>query len=132
VAEAATHDLVAAVGVAGADGASPPARGVAAVEPLELAAPVLAGAPLVRAVAVAGPPYLAAPVVGAPPLVRTPAAAGRRSDRAGVPPNAGATRHALEAAVSSWRPTRSALGVVISSGGVAPDDLEDVMAPASE
>jgi len=75
---------------------------------------------------------LAAPVVGAPPPARTPAAAGRRSDRAGVPPDAGAARPALEAAVSSWRATRSALGDVISSGGVAPVDREDVMAAASE
>jgi len=104
---------------------------VAEVEPLDLAASVLAGAPLVRAFAVAGPPDLAAPVVGASPPVGTQAPAGRRSEPAGVLPDAGAARSALEAAVSSWRTTRSALRVVTSSGGVAPVDNEDVMASAS-
>ena len=97
-----------------------------------MAAPVLAGAPLVRAVAAAWPPDLAAPVVGASPPARTPAAAGRRSVRAGVPPDTGAARPTLEAVVSSWRPTRSALGDVISSVGATPIDREDVMATASE
>jgi len=105
---------------------------VATVEHLALAALILAGAPLVRAVAVSGPSDLAAPLVGASPPVRTPAATGRRSDRAGVPPDAGAACPALEAAVSSWRTTRSALGDVISSVGVAFVDREDVMAAASE
>jgi len=105
---------------------------VAAVEPLALGAPTLAGAPLVRAVAVAWPPDLDAPVVGASPPARTPAAAGRRSERAGVPPDAGAARPALEATVSSWRTTRSALGDVISSVGATPVDHEDIMATASE
>jgi len=132
VAEAAPLDLEAPVGVPGADAAAPPARGVATVEPLALAAPILAGAPLVRAVAVAGPPDLAAPVVGASPPARAPAAAGRRSDRAGAPLDAGAARPALKAAVSSWRTTRSARGEVISSVRVAPVDREDVMAAASE
>jgi len=105
---------------------------MAAVEPLALAAPILAGAPPLRAVAVVGPPDLAAPVVGASPPARTPAAAGRRSDRTGVPPDAGAARPALEAAVSSSRPKRSELGDVISSVGVGPVDREDAMAAASE
>jgi len=116
--------------VTGADAAAPCARGVTAVDPLELAAPVLADTPLVLAVAVAGPPDLAAPVVGAPPPVRTLAAARRRSDRDGVPPAAEPARPALEAAVFSWRTTRSARGVVISSVGVAPVDRGDVIAPA--
>ena len=124
--------MVAPFGVPCADVAAPPARGVAAVEPFALAAPILAGAPLVRAVAVAGPPDLAAPVVGASPPAQPPAAAGRRSDQAGVPPDAGAACPALEAAVSSCRTTRSALGDVISSVGVALVDREDVMAAASE
>jgi len=110
--------LVAPVGVVGANAAAPPARGVAAVEPLYLAALVLAGAPLVRTVAAAGLPDLTAPVVGVPPPVRTPAAAGRRSDLAGVPPDADATRPAL--------------GAAVSSGGVAPVDHEDDMVAASD
>jgi len=122
---------VAPVGAAGADATAPPARGVAAVEPLPLEAPVLAGAPLVRTVAAAWPNDLAAPVVGASPA-RTPAAAGRRCDRAGVPFDAGAARPALQAALSSERPTRSALEVVISSVGATPVDREDVMTTASE
>ena len=122
---------MAPVSVTGADAACPPSRGVAAVELLYLAAPVLAGPPLVRTVAAAGQPDLAAPVVGAPPPVQTPAAAGRRSDLAGVPPEAGATRHALWAAVSC-RATRPAPGAVIPSSGVAPVDLEADMATASE
>ena len=48
------------VGVPGVVAAATPARGVAVVEPRDLAAPTLAGAPLVRAVAVAGPPDLVA------------------------------------------------------------------------
>jgi len=105
---------------------------VAAVEHRALAAPVLAGAPLVRAVAAAWQPDLAVPVVGASPPARTPAAAGRRFDRAGVPPDAGAARPAPEAAVSSWRSTRSALGVLISSVCATPVDREDVMTATSE
>jgi len=103
---------------------------VAAVEPSDLAAPTLAGAPPVRADAEAGPPDFAAPLVGASPPARTPAAAGRQSDRTGVPADAGAARPALQAAVPSWRLTRSALGVVISSVGATPVDREDVMAAA--
>jgi len=132
VADAAPLDLVAPFGVPCAGAAAPPARGVAAVEPSALAAPTLAGAPPVRADAVAAPPDLAAPVVGASPPARTPAAAGRRSVRTGVPPAAGAARPALEVAVSSSRPTRSALGDVISSVGVVPVDREDAIAAASE
>jgi len=110
VAEAAPLDLVAPFGVPCAGAAAPPARGVAAVEPLTLAAPSLADAPPVRADAVAAPPALAAPVAGASPPARTPAAAGRRSVRTGLPPDAGAARPALEAAVASSRSTRTALG----------------------
>jgi len=132
VTDAAPLDLVARVGVSGADAAPPPVRGVAAVEPLALASPVLAGAPLVRAVAAAWPPDLAAPVVGASPPARTTAAADRRSDRAGIPPDAGAARPAHEAAVFSWRPTRSALWDDVSSVGATPVDCEDFMAAASE
>jgi len=132
VADAAPLDLVAPFGVTCAGAAASPARGVAAVEPLALAAPTLAGAPPVRADAIAGPPVFSAPVVGASPPARTPAAAGRRSDRTGVPPDAGAARPALEAAVASSRATRSALGDVISSVGVVPVDREDAMAAASE
>jgi len=131
VADAAPLDFVAPFGVRCAGAAAPPARGVAAVEPLALAAPTLADAPPVRADAVAGPPDLAAPVVGALRWARTPAAAGRRSDRIGVRPDAGAARPALEAAVSSSRLSRSAFGVVISSIGVVPVDREDAMAAAS-
>jgi len=132
VPEAAPLDLVAPLGVPCAGAAAPPARGVAAVEPLTLAAPSLAGAPPVRAAAVAAPPDLAAPVADASPPTRTPAAVGRRSGRTGVPPNGGAARPALEAAVASSRPTRSVLGDVISSVGVVPVDREDAMAAASE
>jgi len=96
-----------------------------------LEAAVLAGALLFRTVAAAWPTDLAANVVGASPA-RTPAAARRRSDRAGVPNDAGAARPAREAAVSSGRSTRSALGVVISSDGATPGDREDGMAAASE
>jgi len=103
---------------------------VAAVEPLTLAAPSLAGAPPVGAAAVAAPPDLAAPVAGASPPTRTPAAAGRRSVRTGVPPDGGTARPALEAAVASSRQTRSALGDVISSVSVVPVDREDAMASA--
>jgi len=132
VADAAPLDLVARFGVTCAGAAAPTARGVAAVEPFAMAAPTLAGSPPVHADAVAGPPDLAAPVVGASPPARTPAAAGRRSDRNGVSPDDGAARPALEAAVSSSRPTRSALGDVISSVGVVPVDREDAMAAMSE
>ena len=132
VAEAASLDFVAPFGVPGAGEAAPPARGVAAVEPLTLAAPSLAGAPPVRAAAVAAPPDLAAPVAGASPPTRTPAAAGRWSVRTGVPPDGGTARTALEAVFASSRPTRSALGDVISSVGVVPVDREDAMATASE
>jgi len=132
VAEAALLALVAPFGVPCAGAAAPSARGVAAVEPLTLAAPSLAGAPPVRADAVAAPPDLDAPVAGASTPARTPTAAGRRSVRTGVPPDAGVARPALEAAVSSSRSTRSALGDVISSVGVVPVDREDAMAAASE
>jgi len=118
--------------VTSAGAAAPPARGVAAVEPLALAAPTLAGASPVRADAVAGPPNLAAPVVGASQRAQTPAAAGRRSDWTGVPPDAGAARPALQAAVAPPRPTSSALGDVISSVGGVPVDREDAMAAAFE
>jgi len=113
-------------------GCRPASPGGAAVEPLTLAAPSLAGAPPVRADAVAAPPDLAAPVAGASPPARTPAAAGRRSVRTGVPPDAGAARPALKAAVSSSRPTRSAFWDVISSVSVVPVDREEAMAAASE
>jgi len=132
VAEAAPLDLVAPFDGPGVAEAAPPAPGVAAVERMTFAAPSLAGAPLVRAVAVAAPPDFAAPVAGASPPTRTPAAAGRRSVRTGVPPDGGTARPALEAAVASSRPTRSALGDVISPVGVVPVDREDAMAAASE
>ena len=45
---------MAPAGVAGADAAGPPARGVAAVDPLALGAPVLPGAPPTRGVLAAG------------------------------------------------------------------------------
>jgi len=108
---------VAPAGVAGADAAAPPVRGVAAVELLALGAPVLAGASLVRVVAAAGLPDLAVPGAGASPPARTPAAAGRRSDRTGVPRDAGAARPAL--------------GVAISSFGATSVDREDAMAAAA-
>ena len=76
--------------------------------------------------------FTVVPGVGAPPPMRTPAAAGRRSERAGVSPDGAAVRPALEASVSSWFPTRSALGFVISSGGVAPVDRGDAMSTACE
>jgi len=132
VADAAPLDLVAPFGVPCAGAAAPPARGLAAVEPLTLAAPSLAGAPPIRADAVAAPPDLAAPVAGASPPARTPAAAGWRSFRTGVPPDGGTARPALEAAVAFSRPTRSALGDVISSVGVVPVDRKDAMAAVSE
>jgi len=81
-AEAAPLDLVAPAGVAGADAAGPPARGVAAVEPLALGAPVLPGAPPTREVPAAGLPDLAV------------------AD-AGVPFDAGAARPALGEFISS-------------------------------
>jgi len=80
--EAASLDLVAPAGVAGADAAAPPARRVAAVEPLALGAPVLPDAPLARGVSATGLPDLAV------------------AD-AGVPLDAGAARPALEEAISS-------------------------------
>jgi len=104
---------------------------VAAVEPLDFAAPVLVGAPRVLAVAAAGPPDLAATVVGAPPPVQTPAAVRWRSDLAGLPPDDSATHPAQEAAVSSRRVTRPGFGAVVFSGGVAPVDREEYMAIAS-
>jgi len=81
-AEAAALDLVAPAGVAGADAPAPPARRVAAVEPLALGAPVLPDAPLARGVPATGLPDLAV------------------AD-AGVPLDAGAARPALEEAISS-------------------------------
>ena len=123
VPEAAPLDLVAPLGVPCAGLAAPPARAVAAVEPLALAAPSLAGA---------APPDLAAPVADASPPTRAPAAVGRRSDRSGVPPNCGAARPALAAAAASARPARSALGDAISSVGAAPVVRGDAMAPASK
>ena len=124
--------MVSPVGVTGAEAAAPRARGIAAVDPLAMAAPKQAGAPLVRAIAAAWPPDLAVPVVGASPPARTPAAAGRRSDRADVLSDACAARPACEAAVSFWRTTRSARGVVIVSVGTTPVDCEDGMITASE
>jgi len=132
VADAAPLDFVAPFGVTCAGAAAPPTRGEAAVEPLALAAPALADAPPVSADAVAGPPDVGAPFVGASPPARTPVAAGRRSDRTGVPPDACAARAGLAAADFSSRPTRFALGDVISSVGVVPVDREDALAAASE
>jgi len=132
VPEAAPLDLVAPLGVPCAGAAAPPARGVAAVKHLALAAPSPAGSPPVRAAAVATPPDWAAPVADASPPTRTSAAVGWRSDRSGVPPNGGAARPALAAAVAAARPTRSALRDVISSVGLVPVDREDAMATASE
>jgi len=57
-ATAAPLDLMAPAGVAGADAAAPPARGVAAVEPLALGVPVLPGAPPTRGDHAAGLPQL--------------------------------------------------------------------------
>jgi len=65
-ATAATLDLVAPAGVAGADAAAPPARGVAAVEPLALGAPVLPGGPPTRGDPAAGLPDLAVADAGVP------------------------------------------------------------------
>ena len=73
---------MAPAGVAGADAAAPPARGVAAVELLALGAPVLPGAPLVRGVTAAGLPESAVAC-------------------AYVPLDAGAARPALGKAISS-------------------------------
>jgi len=81
-AEATSLDLVAPAGVAGADVAAPPARGVATVEPFALGAPVLPGATLARGVPAAGLPDLAV------------------AD-AGVPLDAGAARPALGEAIIS-------------------------------
>jgi len=58
-ATAAPLDLVEPAGVAGADAAAPPVRGVAAVEPLALGAPKLPGAPPIRGDPAAGLPDLA-------------------------------------------------------------------------
>jgi len=117
VAEVAPLDLVAPAGVAGADAAAPPVRGVADVELLALGAPVLAGASVVRVVAAEGLPDVAVPGAGASPPARTPAAAGRRSDRTGVPRDAGAARPALEVAISAF--------------GATSVDREDAMAAAA-
>jgi len=81
-ATAAPLDLVAPAGVAEADAASPPALGVAAVEPLVLKAPVLPGAP----------PTLEDPAAGLPDLAVADA---------GVPLGAGEPRPALEEAIPS-------------------------------
>ena len=81
-ATAAPHDWVAPAGVAGAAAPAPPARGVAAVEPLALGAPVLPGAPPTRGDAAAGLPDLAVA-------------------NAGVPLGAGLARPALEEAISA-------------------------------
>ena len=81
-AEAAPLDLVAPAGVAGADAVAPPARGVAAVEPLALRAPVLPGAP----------PTSGDPAAGLPDLAVADA---------GVPFDAAAARPALKEAMSS-------------------------------
>jgi len=58
-ATAAPLDLVAPAGVAGADAAAPPARGVAAVESLEMGTPVRPSAPPTREDPAAGLPDLA-------------------------------------------------------------------------
>jgi len=58
-ATAAPLDLVAPAGVAVADAAAPPTRGVAAVEPLALGALTLPGAPPTRRDPAAGLPDLA-------------------------------------------------------------------------
>jgi len=81
-ATAAPLDLVVPAGVAGADAAAPPTRGVAAVEPLALGAPILPGAPPTRGDPAAGLPDLAV------------------AD-AGVPLGAGVARPALGEAISS-------------------------------
>jgi len=81
-AEAAPLELVAPAGVAGADTAAASARGVAAVEPLALEAPLLPGAWPTRGNPAAGLPNLAV------------------AD-AGVPLDAGAARPALGEAISS-------------------------------
>jgi len=59
-------DSVAPAGVAGTDAAAPPTRGVAAVEPLELGAPILPGAPPTRGDPAAGLPDLAVADPGVP------------------------------------------------------------------
>ena len=81
-ATAAPLDLVAPAGVAVADAAAPPTRGVAAVEALALGAPILPGAPPTRGDPAAGLPDLAV------------------AD-AGVPLGAGVARPALGEAISS-------------------------------
>ena len=81
-AAAAPLDLVAPAGGAGADAAAPPARGVAAIEPLALGALLLPGTPPTRGEPAAGLPDLAV------------------AD-AGVPLGAGAARPALGEAISS-------------------------------
>ena len=58
-ATAAPLDVVTPAGVAGADAAAPPARGVAAVEALALGAPILPGGPPTRGDPAAGQPDLA-------------------------------------------------------------------------
>ena len=80
-AEAAPFDLVAPAGEAGADAAAPPARGVTAVEPLALGAPVMPGAP---------------PTCGVPAAVLPDLAIAD----ADVPIDAGAARPALGEAIS--------------------------------
>jgi len=65
-ATAAPLNLVAPAGVAGADAAAPPTRGVAAVEPLALEAPILPGAPPTRGDPAAGLPDLAVADAGVP------------------------------------------------------------------
>jgi len=81
-ATAAPLDLMAPAGVTGADAAAAQARGVAAVEPLALGAPVLPDAPPTRGDPAAGLPDLAV------------------AD-AGVPLGAGVARPALGEAISS-------------------------------
>jgi len=66
-ATAAPLDLVAPAGVAGADAAAPPSRGVAAVEPVALGAPILPDAPPTRGEPAAGLPDVAVADVGVPP-----------------------------------------------------------------
>ena len=81
-ATAAPLDLVAPAGVAVADAAAPPTRGVAAVEALALGAPILPGVP----------PTRGDPAAGLPDLAVADAA---------VPLGAGVTRPALGEAISS-------------------------------
>jgi len=132
VAKAAPLDLVALIDVPGVEAAAPPARRVAAAMLLAFAAPVAVGSPFIRAAITAGPPDFAVPGVGVSPPARTPAAAGRRYDRAGVPPRAGAARLALAVTISTWRPTRAALGLVIYFVCATPIDREDAMAAAPQ